>query len=44
MGQDNISRPIKPSEPKKCLHGKTQSQNESFNSTIWERAPKINYC
>ena len=29
---------------KKCLHGKTQNQNESFNSTIWERAPKMNYC
>ena len=35
---------IKPSELKKCLHGKTQNQNESFNSTIWERAPKMNYC
>ena len=24
----------------KCLHGLTQNPNESFNSTIWERAPK----
>ncbi len=24
----------------KCLHGKTQNQNESFNSTIWKRVPK----
>ena len=24
----------------KCLHGKTQNQNESFNSTIWTRVPK----
>ena len=28
---------------KKCLHGKTQNQNESFNSTLWERIPKNNY-
>ena len=24
----------------KCLDGKTQNQNESFNSTIWKRVPK----
>ena len=24
----------------KCLHGKTQNQNESFNSIIWKRVPK----
>ncbi|XP_065641660.1 uncharacterized protein LOC136073639 [Hydra vulgaris] len=24
----------------KCLHGKTQNQNESFNATIWNRVPK----
>ena len=24
----------------KCLHGKTQNQNESFNSTVWKRVPK----
>ena len=24
----------------KCIHGLTQNPNESFNSTIWERAPK----
>ena len=27
---------VKESELKKCLHGKTQNQNESFNSIIWE--------
>ena len=27
----------------KCLHGKTQDQNESFNALIWERAPKNVY-
>ena len=25
---------------KRCLHGKTQNPNESFNSTIWQRLPK----
>ena len=24
----------------KCLHWKTQNQNESFNGTIWRRVPK----
>ena len=24
----------------KCLHGKTQNQNKSFNSRIWTRVPK----
>ena len=28
---------------RKCLHGLTQNPNESFNSTIWERAPKTVY-
>ena len=28
---------------KKCLHGLTQNQNESFNATIWERLPKTRY-
>ena len=28
---------------KKCLHGKTQNQNESFNSVIWKRVPKDIY-
>ena len=31
-------------ELKKCLHGLTQNQNESFNNLIWMRAPKSNYC
>ena len=35
---------INPDELKKCLHGKTQNQNESFNAMIWERVPKITYC
>lgn len=28
---------------KKCLHGKTQNLNESFNHLVWERAPKTLY-
>ena len=35
---------IIPDELKKCLHGKIQNQNESFNAMIWERVPKITYC
>ena len=27
----------------KCLHGKTQNQNESFNAMIWNRIPKGTY-
>ena len=27
----------------RCIHGKTQNQNESFNSLIWERLPKSTY-
>lgn len=27
----------------KCLHGKTQNQNESFNGMIWQRIPKAVY-
>ena len=27
----------------KCLDGKTQNQNESFNNLIWERVPKANF-
>ena len=27
----------------KCLDGKTQNQNESFNNLIWERVPKTNF-
>ena len=29
---------------KECLHGRTQNPNESFNSTIWERAQIIVCC
>ena len=28
---------------KKCVHGKTQNQNEAFNALIWERVPKNVY-
>ena len=28
---------------RKCLHGLTQNQNESFNATIWERLPKTRF-
>ena len=35
---------VKPEELRKCLNDKTQNQNESFNSLIWERAPKYKYC
>ena len=28
------------SELQKCLHGKTQNANESFNRMIWDRIPK----
>ena len=34
---------INPKELAKCLHGKTQNQNESYNAMIWERVPKITY-
>ena len=34
---------MNPRELAKCIHGKTQNQNESFNSMIWERVPKITY-
>ena len=27
----------------KCLHGKTQTQNESFNGMIWNRVPKSRF-
>ena len=30
-------------ELQKCLHGKTQNANESFNAKIWDRIPKNNY-
>ena len=32
-----------PDDLVKCLHGKTQNVNESFNGMIWERIPKIRY-
>ena len=28
---------------KKCLHGKTQNQNESFDRMIWDRIPKTTF-
>lgn len=27
----------------KCVHGKTQNQNEAFNALVWERVPKATY-
>ena len=27
----------------RCLHGRTQNSNESFNSTVWKRIPKATY-
>ena len=27
----------------KCLHGKTQNQDESFNGMVWDRIPKSTY-
>ena len=27
----------------KCLHGKTQNQNESYNATVWDRIPKTTF-
>lgn len=45
---DDVIKEIKPvfsrlsedSLLEKCLHGKTQNQNESLNGMIWERVPK----
>lgn len=28
----------------KCVHGKTQNSNESFNSVMWNRCPKTKFC
>lgn len=28
---------------KKCLHGRTQNANESFNNIVWSRLPKNNF-
>lgn len=28
---------------KKCLHGRTQNVNESFNGVLWSRIPKVNF-
>jgi len=44
----NIIKPIfedlsKDDLLKKCAHGGTQNQNEAFNKTVWERAPKTIY-
>ena len=33
----------KPEKLSKCLHGKTQKANESFNGTIWNRVPKTTH-
>ena len=33
----------KDDELQKCLHGKTQNVNESFNGKIWNRMPKTKF-
>ena len=33
----------KPENLAKCLHGRTQNANESFNGMIWNRVPKANH-
>ena len=33
----------KPENLKKCLQGKTQNSNESFNGMIWNRIPKAHH-
>ncbi|GFU19818.1 uncharacterized protein TNCV_4283521 [Trichonephila clavipes] len=41
--EDNPQHVLCPLEKdllKKCLHGRTQNPNESFNKCIWERIPK----
>ncbi|GFV16728.1 uncharacterized protein TNCV_4419151 [Trichonephila clavipes] len=41
--EDNPQHALCPLEKdlmKKCLHGRTQNPNESFNKCIWERIPK----
>ena len=35
---------FKDAKSEKCLLGKTQNANESFNSTIWERIPKNTFA
>ena len=35
-----FARLSEPSLLERCLHGKTQNQNESLNAMIWERVPK----
>ena len=29
---------------KKCLHGKTQNPNESFNNIVWSKCQKKTFC
>lgn len=41
----NVIKPVyralaHPDHLKKCLHGRTQNPNESFNNVIWSRVPK----
>ena len=33
----------KPENLAKCLHGRTQNANESFNGMVWNRVPKSNH-
>ncbi|GFW64163.1 uncharacterized protein TNCV_708681 [Trichonephila clavipes] len=38
--EDNPQHSLEKDLLKKCLHGRTQNPNESFNKCIWERIPK----
>lgn len=29
---------------RRCLHGKTQNNNEALNQLIWDRCPKVKFC
>ncbi|GFS86720.1 uncharacterized protein TNCV_2407331 [Trichonephila clavipes] len=45
LGEDSCEKSLSGSHregliEKKCLHGRTQNPNESFNKCIWERIPK----
>ncbi len=33
-----------PALMERCVLGETQNQNESFNTTVWQRCPKTEFC
>ncbi|GFU61129.1 uncharacterized protein TNCV_763891 [Trichonephila clavipes] len=47
LGEDSCEKSVSGSHREglieKCLHGRTQNPNESFNKCIWERIPKTVY-